>query len=400
LKKAIIYIAAVFVVIALAAAAYFYWRIWPGLKPAIGPRPKVTSQTVKPIPGAVNTTGLPLTIPAGFKIELFTAGLGMVRFMAFDEQGTLIATITDGGNVVALPDVDKNGRADQTVTCLTGLDNPHGLVFHKGFLYIAETERLAKYSYQTSRPGVIAVGSGVPVASLPGGGGHYTRTVTFGPDDNIYVAAGSSTNNNPEIDRRRAAITRYNEDGSGEQVFATGLRNSVGLVWHPVTQELWATDNGRDNLGDDLPPDEINIVKQGGDYGWPYAYDNRIPDPMYDDAAKAAGSLLPKIEIQAHSAPLGLRFFTGNAWGAGYKNDLFVAYHGSWNRSVPTGYKVVRYDLTGPSYDQVGQQSDFITGWLTPDGALGRPVDIIQGPDNSLYISDDKSGSIYKVTKM
>ncbi len=400
MKKAIILIATVIAVLALATAAYFYWRIWPGLKPAIGPKPKVDSQTVKPIPGAVNTTGLPLTIPAGFKIEIFASGLGPVRFMAFDDQGMLVVTIPNDGKVIALPDADKNGRADQTVTLVTGLDYPHGLVFHKGFMYVAGTEQLVKLSYQTSKPGVAAVGSVVQVASLPKGGGHVTRTVTFGADGKIYVSAGSSTNNNPETDRRRAAITRYNEDGSGEQVFATGLRNSVGLTWHPVTHELWGTDNGRDYLGDDLPPDEINIIKEGGDYGWPYAYDNKIPDPMYNDEARAAASLPPKIEVQAHSAPLGLTFFTGNAWGEGYKNDLFVAFHGSWNRSVPTGYKVVRYDLSGQSYDQVSQANDFITGWLTPDGALGRPVDIIQGPDNALYISDDKSGSIYRVTKL
>lgn len=400
MKKVLIYVTVTAAVILLLAGAYFYWQVWPGLMPAIGPRPKATSQKAKPTPGAVNTTGLPLSIPAGFKIEIFASGLGPVRFMTFDEKGTLVATVTSDGKVIALPDLDKNGRADRTDTLLTGLSNPHGLVFHKGFLYVAETERLVKYDYKTAKPGDVAIGSGVLVTSLPEKGEHFTRTVTFGPDDKIYVSAGSSTNNNPETDPRRGAITQYNEDGTGEKVFVSGLRNSVGLVWNPVTQELWATDNGRDYLGDDLPSDEINIIRQGGDYGWPYAYDNRIPDPMYGDAAKAAVTAPPKIEIQAHSAPLGLRFYEGNAWGPEYKNDLFVAYHGSWNRSVPTGYKVVRYDLSGSGYAQFSSESDFITGWLTPDGALGRPVDVIKGPDNALYISDDKSGSIYRVTKL
>ncbi len=400
MKKTLIYVVAIAVIIVLAAGAYFYWRIWPGLKPAIGPRPKATSQNVKPVPGAVNATGLPLTIPPGFKIDFFAANLGSVRFMAFDDRGTLIVTETGDGKVIALPDIDKNGRADRTINILSGLNNPHGLVFHKGYLYVAETERLARYTYKTSAPGDINVGPADPVATLPGGGGHFTRTVTFGPDNKIYLSAGSSTNNNPESDSRRAAITRFNEDGSGEQVFATGLRNSVGLTWHPVTKELWATDNGRDNLGDDLPPDEVNIIRQGGNYGWPYVYDTGIPDPMYNDASRVTGASSPKIEIQAHSAPLGLRFFTGDAWGADYKNDLFVAYHGSWNRSVPTGYKVVRFDMSGPSYDRPAPQIDFISGWLTPDGALGRPVDIIQGPDDALYVSDDKSGTIYRVTKL
>jgi glucose/arabinose dehydrogenase len=399
-RRTIIIVVAVIALVVLTVAGYFYWRVWPGLKPAFGPKPPVIKQNVKTIPGTVNTTGLPLVIPAGFKIETFASGLGPVRFMAFDEQNTLVATVTGDGKVISLPDSDKDGRADRTVTLLTDLSSPHGIVFNQGSVYIAETERLVKYAYSTAKSGEIAVGPGVPLASLPDGGGHFTRTVTFGRDGKIYVSAGSSSNLDPETDSRRAAVTRYNEDGTGEAVFATGLRNSVGLAWHPVSQELWATDNGRDNLGDDLPPDEINIIKQGGDYGWPYAYDNRIPDPRYDDAARAAGTLPPKIELQAHSAPLGLRFFTGKAWGEDYENDLYVAFHGSWNRSEPTGYKVVRFDLSGSAFDKVSSQIDFITGWLTPDGALGRPVDIIQGPDNALYISDDKSGSIYKVTKL
>jgi glucose/arabinose dehydrogenase len=397
-KKALVYLSIAAVVILLSVGAYFYWRVWPGLKPAIGPIPK--QQPIKTIPGAVNTTGLPLTIPAGFKIETFASGLGPVRFMAFDPQGVLVATVTGDGKVIALPDLDGNGQADKTITLLEGLTSPHGLAFRSGFLYIAQTESLTKYEYRTTAPGVINAGTGVPVTDLPPAGRHFTRTIVFGPDGKLYVSAGSSTNNDPETDQRRAAITQYNEDGSGGVLFATGLRNSVGLAWHPVTHELWATDNGRDYLGDDLPPDEINIIKQGGDYGWPYAYDSQVPDPMYNDAARAAGTIAPKIEIQAHSAPLGLRFYTGDAWGSEYKNNLFVAYHGSWNRTVPTGYKVVRFILSGPSYSQAGSQIDFITGWLTPDGALGRPVDVIQGPDNALYISDDKSGSIYKVTKL
>jgi glucose/arabinose dehydrogenase len=193
---------------------------------------------------------------------------------------------------------------------------------------------------------------------------------------------------------------RFNDDGSGGQIFATGLRNSVGLAIHPVTGELWGVDNGRDNLGDDLPPDEVNIIRESGFYGWPYAYADKVPDPEYDNQARAAASLSPVIQLQAHSAPLGLCFYSGNGFGPAYAGNLFVTFHGSWNRSQPTGYKVVRFTMSGDLFATPGPQEDFITGWLTPEGAVGRPVAIIQGGDGALYISDDKLGAVYRVSRL
>lgn len=381
-------------VVLIGLGLVFYLKFWPGLKPALGPIPKLPRK--KPIPGAVNKTNLLLIIPAGFMIETFASDLGPARFMALDPDGVLLVSITQEDRVVALPDENQDGRADKVVTVAEGLNLPHGLAFHKGYLYIAETDKVTRYRYDAMK----ISSRQVVVPELPHGPGHFTRTIGFGPDGKMYVSIGSSGNILEEEDSRRATILHFNEDGTGERIYARGLRNAVGFVWHPLTRELWATENGRDWLGDDLPPDEINVVKDGGDYGWPYAYGNRITDPEFNNSERAAKTLPPKIAIQAHSAPLGLRFFDANSFGSEYKYDLFVAFHGSWNRSVPTGYKVVRYHLKGKNRDEVAFQQDFITGWLTSQGALGRPVDIIVGADKALYISDDKAGVIYRVSKI
>lgn len=379
----------------LAGGALFvYVRYWPGLRPAFGPIPEIPAP--KPTPGAVNETGLPLSLPRGFKIETFASGLGPARFMAVDSDGVLIVSITQDGKVVALPDTNGDGRADRTVTLAEGLNLPHGLAFHKALLYVAENDKVTRYEYKA----MSLSNRQVIVPDLPPDGEHVTRTITFDEAGKMYVSVGSSGNLLVEEDARRAAILQFNDNGSGGRIFARGTRNAVGLTWHPITKELWATENGRDNLGDDLPPDEIDIIKDGGDYGWPYAYGNRVPDPAFGDVARARETLPAKIEIQAHSAPLGLVFYHANAFGSAYKDDLFVCFHGSWNRSVPTGYKVVRFHMTGANKDQVERQEGFISGWLTSDGALGRPVAVVVGSDEALYISDDKAGVVYRVSRL
>ena len=391
-------LAALFVLlVVLVVLAYF--RVWPQLKPAIGPIP--ITEKLKPTPGSKNLTSLPLIIPRGFQIETFAEGLGPARMMTFDSHGVLLASITQDGKVVALPDANKDGRADKVMTLIEGLNLPHGIAFQDENLYIAEINRVRKYTYVYSGPDNINLTEPQTVVpDLPESGMHFTRTLTFGPDGKMYMSMGSSVNVDVEEDKRRAAISRYDPNGSGFELFAYGLRNSVGLAWHPVTHELWATENGRDLLGDDIPPDEVNIIRKGGDYGWPYAYGNKITDPAFDDSDHASRTIPAYIELQAHSAPLGLAFFDSDAFGKDYKNDLFIAFHGSWNRSVPTGYKVVRIHLTGKNKDKVESIQDFITGWLVSDGALGRPVGLAVGSDGALYISDDKSGRVYRVTKI
>lgn len=332
-----------------------------------------------------------IRLPEGFNIEVFASGLGTPRFMAFSPDGVLYATIVNDGKVVALPDENKDGKADRVITFVEGLEYPHGIDFYEGHLYIGETNQVVRYKYDgfNKTPGK----KEIIVPNLPTGG-HYSRTVRFGPDGKMYVSIGSSCNVCREKDERRAAILKFNPDGSGGKTYAKGLRNSVGITWHPETGEMWATDNGRDWIGDNLPPEEINIVKEGKDYGWPYCYGNKIPDPKYKDAEYCKTTAPPVFEMQAHSAPLGLAFYTGKYFPGEYRGDLFVAFHGSWNRSVPTGYKVVRIKMKDGKPEKI---EDFATGWLQGSKAWGRPVDVIVGPDGSLYVSDDRGGMIYRI---
>ena len=337
-----------------------------------------------------------IVLPRGFRIETFASGLGPARFMALSPQGDLLVSITRQGKVLALPDRDGDGRADRISTVLEGLDLPHGLALHQGFLYVAETGRVIRYRYDPDQ----AKAEGPPqaiVPAVPKGRGHFTRTIVFGPDGKLYLSVGSSCNVCVEKDPRRAAIVRYNADGSGEELFATGLRNAVGILWHPGTRQLWATNNGRDWLGDDLPPEYITIVKEGAFYGWPHCYARQgkvVLDPEFGQADRCRQMTLPTVEIQAHSAPLGLALYAGRQFPEEYRGNLFVALHGSWNRSVPTGYKVIRIKLNG---DQVQKVEDFATGWLEGTRAWGRPVDLLVAPDGSLFLSDDRQGVIYRI---
>ena len=332
-----------------------------------------------------------LSVPKGFQIDEYAAGLGSPRFMAFSPDNVLFVTVIGDGTVVALPDRNMDGKSDNPVTFIKGLKRPNGIAFHNGYVYVGETNQIVRYKYNgfDKEHG----DKEVIVPDLPTKG-HFTRTVSFGPDGKMYVSIGSSCNVCAEKDKRRATIMRVNPDGTGGEIFAVGLRNSVGLTWDPAANELWATDNGRDWLGDNLPPDEVNIIKENKDYGWPYCYGDKIPDPDFDDSKRCEDTIAPVVEIQAHSAPLGLTFYDGKMFPPEYQGDLFVAFHGSWNRSIPTGYKVVRVKM-----DDGKPQSmeDFALGWMTATSKFGRPVDVLVGKKGELYISDDLGGIIYKV---
>jgi len=362
-----------------------------GAEPVAEPEPE-------PAFPVVNETGFPLTIPDGFKISLFNnESLGPIRFMAFSPDGILFVSmpsptglysgLKSGGKIFALPDKNKDGKADEVKTVLSGLDNlPHGIAFYNNYLYIAEEDKIARYKYLNNSE----VGEReVIVDDLADAGDHVSRTIGFSASGKMYVSVGSSCNVCEETDSRRAVISEYNPDGSGFRIFATGLRNAVGFVFHPVTGEIWATENGRDELGDDLPPDEINIIRENNNYGWPYCYGKKIPDPAYNNPGRCSATQASTYDMQAHSASLGLRFWRG---------DLLVAYHGSWNRTEPTGYKVVRLDVEG---DKIIGEQDFVSGWLRPDGSkLGRPVDVIVDDSGAIYVSDDKTGLIYRVSEI
>lgn len=332
-------------------------------------------------------------VPPGFRVGVFAGGLGGPRLMAWSPSGDLMVSIPQRGQVVLLPDRDRDGRADRAVVFAADLDRPHGLAWRDGWLYVAETGRIVRL--RDGDGDGRADRQEVMVAELPAGGGHWTRTVTFGPDGKMYVSVGSSCDVCEEADPRRAAILQFNEDGSGGRIFARGIRNAVGLTWHPASGRLWATNNGRDWLGDDLPPETVIVVADGAHFGWPYCHAGDLPDPDFPREGFCARSTPPAVKMQAHSAPLGLAFYTGTRFPPEYRGNLFVAFHGSWNRSVPTGYKVVRIPFTG---DKPGPVLDFATGWLQGRSAWGRPVDVLVGAEGALFVSDDGGGRIYRIT--
>ncbi|HLZ73233.1 MAG TPA: PQQ-dependent sugar dehydrogenase [Dehalococcoidia bacterium] len=375
----------------------------PDLPPADAPLAAVSVA----VPAALNGAypdGRTLNLPAGFQASVYALPGGGPRFMALSPDGRVFVALISSGQVVEL--ADDGGGAATAQTVIDGLNAPSSLSFFGGYLYVGEINEIVRYPYtdgsvETSQKQVV-------VPNLPGGG-HSTLTVDFGPDGLMYVAVGSSCNVCVERNPLRAAITVYQPDGSAGRTYASGLRNAVGFTWQPGTGDLWATVNGRDNIGDDmglsgaaatqatdnLPPDYLTRITDGGNYGWPRCYGDHQLDPKFGDAAFCATTLVPSVEIQAHSAPLGLAFYRGTAFPQPYQGDLFVALHGSWNRSVPTGYKLVRLHFEN---GQPAAVIDFATGFLTGGQAWFRPVGILELPDGSLLVSDDQGGAILRIS--
>ncbi len=393
-KESLKIIGGLIAVILIVSGGIFYWKNLRGIGPVVKP-PLVTNEL--------------LILPFGFSTSVFTKGLGNPRVLAWDPNGVLLASIPGQGKVVALPDKNNDGVADQVVTVLEGLNKPHGIAlecFSLGLkkstcrLYLAETDKVSAYDYQAFD---FKATNGTKLFDLPVGGNHYTRSLLITPERKLLVAIGSTCNVCHELDDRRGKVFISDLDGKNLKVFASGLRNSVFMAIHPNTQKIWATEMGRDLLGDDTPPDEINILEEGKNYGWPTCYGKNIHDTDFDKNTYIRNPCMEPfeipsyIDIPAHSAPLGLAFIPeNNAWPKDYWNNLFVAYHGSWNRTIPTGYKVVRYKLD--KQGKVLGVEDFISGWLKGGEAVSRPVDLVFHPNGDLYISDDKAGFIYRVT--
>ena len=318
------------------------------------------------------------------------------RMLALNDEGILFVSIPSQGRIVALPDKNIDGKTDEIITFIDGLRKPHGLQFYKGWWYIAEENEVIRVR-PSSNPLIADKNTlEVIVNDLPTGG-HWTRTIKI-KDDKLYISIGSSCNVCNEQNSWRASIIECSLDGKCD-VFASGLRNSVGFVFHPQTGDIYATDNGRDQIGDDLPPDEINLIKKDKNYGWPLCYGKNILDTDFhknDHVHIRADCTLPfenpsLVDLQAHSAPLGLAFYTGYSFPEEYKGNLFVAFHGSWNRKVPTGYKIVTIDI------DTLEVRDFATGWLDGNNVKGRPVDIIVDKSGNLLVSDDNRGVIYQI---
>ncbi len=340
-----------------------------------------------------------LWVPAGFKVTEF-ASVPRARFMALGPDGAVYVSQPREGQVTRLVDGNNDGIAESQTIAVSGLDRPHGLAFRDGWLYIANTGAVVRVRLDGSGK---ATGAPETVAEYSSGGGHWTRTVIFGPDGAMYVAIGSSCNLCVEKTPDRAAVMRYDADGKNGRVFSSGLRNAVGLAVHPTTGEVWVTQHERDNLRPDhqnLPPEEINILRDGAHYGWPYCYGNRIttPDDGFNDWGKCGTTVPPALEMQAHSAPLGITFLDrASAFPAEFRGDALVAFHGSWNRDVPTGAKVVRIRVREGKPAGI---EDFVVGWQDAAGKRwGRPVDVLVHRDGSVLISDDQRGTIYRVAR-
>jgi glucose/arabinose dehydrogenase len=317
------------------------------------------------------------------------------RSMTVSPNGTLFVGTRNEGKVYAIRDTNNDYRADAVMTLLDGLHMPNGVAFRNGSLYVAEIDRILRYDNIESNlnhpPAPVVVND-----SFPSDQAHGWKFIRFGADDKLYVPVGAPCNVCERDDKRYASIMRMNADGTGLEVFASGVRNSVGFDWHPRTKELWFTDNGRDMLGDDLPPDELNNApRKGMHFGFPYFHGNSIPDPDFANGKMAGAYTPPARPLGPHVASLGMRFYTGTMFPEQYRNQIFIAEHGSWNRSSPLGYRISVVRLEGNravSYDIFAQ------GWLQGGRAWGRPVDVLVMPDGSLLVSDDHRDAIYRIT--
>ncbi|MFP4364356.1 MAG: PQQ-dependent sugar dehydrogenase [Spirochaetia bacterium] len=337
-----------------------------------------------------------IELPPGFTIEYYTNNVPGARSLALDENGTVYVSTRDEGNIYALPDENQDGEVDSVITLATELSIPNGIDIHEGDLYVAERRRVLRYPDITERletpPDYQVV-----LRGMPGDSGHGWRYMKIGPDNRIYIGIGAPCNVCLRSNEMFATISRAALDGSGFEVFASGIRNTVGFDWHPETSELWFTDNGRDHLGDNRPPDELNHAPEGGMFfGFPYIHGRDIQDPeFYSRRPDDFSYTPPETELGPHVASLGMRFYTGDMFPSRYENMIFIAEHGSWDRSTPIGYRITMVDPSQPA----DTYSIFAEGWLRENGNdWGRPVDVLVMPDGALLVSDDKAGAVYRIS--
>jgi glucose/arabinose dehydrogenase len=373
-------------------------QITHGQKPQL-PAPFATKSAGNGPRGEKPPAGFLPTVPAGFRVNVYAADLKTPRWLTVAPNADIFLAETGAGKIVILRDPRNTGGAQEREVFASGLTRPFGIAFHEDYVYVGEMKRVVRFHYdaKTSR----RTGEAEKIMDLPGGG-HWTRTVAFSADGkHLYVAVGSDGNidvNNPPI---RAAITICDPDGKNARLFATGLRNPVGLAIEPKTGEVWTSVNERDELGDDLPPDYFTSVKDGGFYGWPYSYigdnvDSRVKPQRPDLVARA---IIPDVLIGAHVAPLQFTFYTGEQFPQSYQGGAFIAEHGSWNRATRSGYQIafVAFKDGKPSADPVSFLTGLVTDPRQPD-VYGRPVGVTVALDGSLLVSDDGAGVIYRVS--
>jgi len=340
-----------------------------------------------------------LSVPPAYEIALY-AVVPQVRMLLATPRGDLIASVPRQDKVVLLArDKDDDGRPDAVRDLLTGVPRAHGLALSPdGWLYVGAASAIGRVRFDVAS-GTTQGGLEYVVTGLPEGGNHWSRNVGIGPDGKLYVTVGSSCNACVEEDERRAAMLRYEPDGSGYRLYARGLRNAVDFAWRPASGELYATDNGRDLLGDDFPPCELNRIEPDGDYGWPVANGERVPDPDHGagQEARIAASTPPAFSFRPHNAPLGITFLTHASQPQSDQGAALVALHGSWNRTQKDGYKVIALH-----WDERGaiRAEDFVTGFLGGEEVFGRPVDVVEAPNSgTIYVSDDYAGVVYAIRR-
>ncbi len=343
-----------------------------------------------------------LKLPPGFHIDTWAeGGMENPRRLALAPNGDVFVADSGAGRILVFRDARNQGKADERFVFASGLRLPFGMAFHGDYLYVGETNAVVRFRYRSGQ--TKAEGEAQKMASLPGRGynEHWTRNVLFSPDGSkMLVTVGSESNDSPNDDPMRAAISEFNPDGSGHRIFASGMRNSIGIQFYPGTKQAWTVVQERDGLGDELVPDYLTHVQEGGFYGWPYAYIGPHPDPrnkQRPDLVKK--TITPDVLFQAHSAPMDVVFYQGAMFPKEYRGDVFVSFHGSWNRAERTGYKIVRVHFQDGK--PAGGYDDFITGWMLSASSRevwGRPVGMVVLKDGSLLIADDGANKIWRVS--
>jgi glucose/arabinose dehydrogenase len=335
-----------------------------------------------------------VSLPDGFRISLYADNLPDARSLAIGGDGTLFVGTRKAGRVYALVDQDGDHRVDRTIVLARGLQMPNGVAFKDGHLYVAEVNRVIRFDNIIAHLKADAPYT-VVNDSFPTDRRHGWKFIRFGPDGKLYIPVGAPCNVCLEEDPRFATIMRMNADGTGLEIFAEGVRNSVGFDWHPQSDEMWFTDNGRDWLGDDFPPDELNHAPAAGrHFGFPFFHGRDVPDPVFGEQAPERSFHPPARNLAPHAAALGMRFYTGTMFPEKYRNQIFIAEHGSWNRSEPIGYRITRVRLEN---NRPVSYTVFASGWLSDSGVMGRPVDLEILTDGSMLISDDDAGRIYRI---
>jgi glucose/arabinose dehydrogenase len=335
-----------------------------------------------------------LKVPSGFQVSVFASNTGEPRMMAVGPDGSVYVTRPQQADVIRLTDRNGDGKSDGMTTIASGIKLVHGIQIHNGKLYLAGVNDVYVSDLNGQNREKL-------IANLPDGGNHPNRTIGIGPDNQLYISIGSTCNDCDESNPEHATILKAPLNGGKRQIFARGLRNTIGFDWHPQTNELWGMDHGSDGRGDNQPPEELNRLQSNSDYGWPYCFGKKQPDPIKKDPkgttkAEYCKTTIPiMLGYQAHSAPIEMIFYEGKQFPQDYHGDAFVAMHGSWNRSTPVGYKVarIRFENGKPQTFE-----DFLTGFFVgKNGQFGRPAGLAVSKDGSLLISDDENGVIYRV---